>query len=169
MSKKNLNKKLINNEDIIKIQNEIDNLEKKLFSENIEFSQIYEPSTIPNNQSRLTEGNNSQHIYNIEPNNINYFEQSNVLSIDINNNFKEDEKEENEIKEKEENYKKKEDTNLNKKEIIVDNSSNLKKIRELIELQKEIDLLREKRGKKINDKTKKLNKAYNNKINKKKK
>ena len=167
MSKNNV----LNNEEIIIIQNEIDNLENLLFSKDKESSQndsnsnIYnfaktEPEKINNNSFKNDSLSNNG-------NNITYQIQDKILfgnSINsIEKNFNDD---------KTENIEKNNEKNLNNANINCNNinSDNLKKVMELINLQKEIDILREKREKKINYKTKKLNKIYtNNKNNKIKK
>ena len=162
MSKNNV----FNNEEIIIIQNEIDNLENLLFSKDKESSQndsnsnMYnftktEPEKINNNSFKNDSLSNNG-------NNITYQIQDKILfgnSINsIEKNFNDD---------KTENIEKNNEKNLNNANI---NCNNLKKVMELINLQKEIDILREKREKKINYKTKKLNKIYtNNKNNKIKK
>ena len=117
------------NEDIIKIQNEIDTLEKKLFFDvneplmNDSNLINYTQNKIIENNNNLSQQMNKESLYNA-PN----VEQSNYNISKSNDN----------------------------------DNDNIKKIKELIELQKEIDILREKRGKKILSKTEKLHKAYTN-------
>ena len=156
MSNQNLNE--INNEDLSKIQDEIDNLEQKLFSDN-------NNSNISLDKLNLSsESNNMNSIY------LN----SNIISnkefiIDKRTNEKINEKSYKFINDNiiiQNNNEKKGNDNI---KIIVnediDKNSNTdiskqkEKIRELIELQKEIDKLRQERSKKINNK---LNKLYNN-------
>ena len=169
MSKNNV----LNNEEIIIIQNEIDNLENLLFSKDKEssqndsnfnmpnFTKISEPEKINNSSFKNDSLSNNG-------NNITYQIQDKILfgnSINsIEKNFNDD---------KNENIEKNNEKNLNNANINCNNinSDNLKKVMELINLQKEIDILREKREKKINYKTKKLNKisTNNNKNNKIKK
>ena len=170
MSKNNV----LNNEEIIIIQNEIDNLENLLFSKDKDssqndsnfnmpnFTKISEPEKINNSSFKNDSLSNNR-------NNITYQIQDKILfgnsNNSIENNCNNDPKYEN----MENNNKKNLNfTNINCNNI---NSDNLKKLMELINLQKEIDILREKREKKINYKTKKLNKisTNNNKNNKIKK
>ena len=156
MSNQNLNE--INNEDLSKIQDEIDNLEQKLFSDN------------NNSNISLNKLNLSSELNNMNSIHLN----SNIIS---NKEFIIDKRTNEKINEK--SYKFINDNiiiqNSNEKKgndnikIIVnediDKNSNTdiskqkEKIRELIELQKEIDKLRQERSKKINNK---LNKLYNN-------
>ena len=162
MSNQNI-KEIINNEDLLKIQNEIDNLEQKLFSEN------NTTSTSMNKYSYLSESNN------INSNNLN------SQIIQSNNKFIVNKKTNEKINEK--SYKfninsfqnNKENKGNDKIKIIendgMDNNENInskfekeEKIKQLIELQKEIDKLRQEKGKKINDK---LHKIYNNSNNNK--
>ena len=170
MSKNNV----LNNEEIIIIQNEIDNLENLLFSKDKEssqndsnfnmhnFTKISEPEKINNSSFKNDSLSNNR-------NNITYQIQDKILfgnsNNSIENNFNNDQKEKNMENNNEKNLN---CANINYNNI---NSDNLKKLMELINLQKEIDILREKREKKINYKTKKLNKirTNNNKSNKIKK
>ena len=156
MSNQNLNE--INNEDLSKIQDEIDNLEQKLFSDN-------NNSNISLNKLNLSSESNNMNSIHLN---------SNIIS---NKEFIIDKKTNEKINEK--SYKFINDNNIiqnsnekkgndNIKIIVnedIDKNSNTdiskqkEKIRELIELQKEIDKLRQERSKKINNK---LNKLYNN-------
>ena len=105
----------INNEDILKIQNEIDNLEQKLFSDsNANIS-------LNNNLYKISE--------KIKNDNIKIIENEDIENEDVDEESKKN-----------------------------------GKIKELIELQKEIDKLRKEKGKKIE---KRLNKIYSNNNNKK--
>ena len=167
MSKNNV----FNNEEIIIIQNEIDNLENLLFSKDKESSQNNSNSNMYNFTKTEPEKINNNSFKNDSlsnnGNNITYQIQDKILfgnSINsIEKNFNDD---------KTENIEKNNEKNLNNANINCNNIKykKLKKVMELINLQKEIDILREKREKKINYKTKKLNKIYtNNKNNKIKK
>ena len=156
MSNQNLNE--INNEDLSKIQDEIDNLEQKLFSDN-------NNSNISLNKLNLSSESNNMNSIHLN---------SNIISnkdfiIDKRTNEKINEKSYKFINDNiiiQNNNEKKGNDNI---KIIVnediDKNSNTdiskqkEKIRELIELQKEIDNLRQERSKKINNK---LNKLYNN-------
>ena len=156
MSNQNLNE--INNEDLSKIQDEIDNLEQKLFSDN-------NNSNISLNKLNLSSESNNMNSIHLN---------SNIISnkdfiIDKRTNEKINEKSYKFINDNiiiQNNNEKKGNDNI---KIIVnediDKNSNTdiskqkEKIRELIELQKEIDKLRQERSKKINNK---LNKLYNN-------
>ena len=164
MSKNNL----LNNEEIIIIQNEIDNLENLLFSKDKEsfqndsnsnmynFTKTYEPEKINNSFKNDSLSNNRS--------NITCQIQDRILFDNSNNSI-----EKNFNDTKTENIKNNNEKNLNNTYINCSNinSDNLKKVMELINLQKEIDILREKREKKINYKTKKLNKICNNNKNNK--
>ena len=165
MSKNNL----LNNEEIIIIQNEIDNLENLLFSKDKEsfqndsnsnmynFTKTYEPEKINNNSFKNDSLSNNR-------SNITCQIQDRILFDNSNNSI-----EKNFNDTKTENIKNNNEKNLNNTYINCNNinSDNLKKVMELINLQKEIDILREKREKKINYKTKKLNKICNNNKNNK--
>ena len=144
MFKKNEND--INNEDILKIQNEIDNLEQKLFSDsnaNISLNTFNSVSTTNN-------------INSIQKN-----EKLNEKSFKFNNNlYKISEKIKNDNIKIVENDDIADNDNENNNE----DSKKKAKIKELIELQKEIDKLRKERGKKIKNA---LNKIYSNNNNKK--
>ena len=167
MSNQNLNE--INNEDLSKIQDEIDNLEQKLFSDN-------NNSNISLNKLNLSSESNNMNSIHLNSNIISNKE----FIIDKRTNEKINEKSYKFINDniiiQNSNEKK---GNDNIKIIVnedIDKNSNTdiskqkEKIRELIELQKEIDKLRQERSKKINNK---LNKLYNNntkkEINKKEK
>ena len=160
MSKKHINKNYVNDEEIIKIQNDIDNLEKKLFSEDNLIS-IDESNSIlnTNNNNIINESIDKQKNNN---NTLN----ENEPFIDYNNNLEKSENISYVMNKNEECLNK---NKSKKEEINIENNDNKEKIRKLIELQREIDELREKRGKKINYKSQQLNKAYyNNKKIKKK-
>ena len=133
----------INNEDILKIQNEIDNLEQKLFSDtnaNISLDTFNSVSTTNN-------------INSIQKN-----EKLNEKSFKFNNNlYKISEKIKND------NIKIIENEDIENEDVDEESKKN-GKIKELIELQKEIDKLRKEKGKKIE---KRLNKIYSNNNNKK--
>ena len=166
MSNQNLNE--INNEDISKIQDEIDNLEQKLFSDN-------NNSNISLNKLGLSSDSNNMSSFHL---NSNYITNKEFI-IDKRTNEKINEKSykfinDNVIQgtnEQKGNDKIKiiENDDIDKSNSI-ETSKQKEKIRELIELQKEIDKLRQERSKKINNK---LNKLYNNNtknnINKKEK
>ena len=138
----------INNEDILKIQNEIDNLEQKLFSDG-------------NQNISLNEFNSISNSNNINP--IQRNEKLNEKSYKFNNNlFKISEKIKNDNIKIIEN----DDIEDNDNEFFMKVSKKKEKIKELIELQKEIDKLRKEKGKKIKNR---LNKIYNNNNNKSKK
>ena len=168
MSNQNLNE--INNEDISKIQDEIDNLEQKLFSDNnstnINIS-LNELNSISESNNINLINLNSQNFLNKNPN-----EKINEKSFkfnNYNNNFKKiEEKKENE------NIKIIENDDIEKTDNTSENFNKKQKIKELIELQKEIDKLRLERSKRINNKLSKMhytNKNTKNKdknINKKK-
>ena len=156
MSNQNLNE--INNEDLSKIQDEIDNLEQKLFSDN-------NNSNISLNKLNLSSESNNMNSIHLNSNIISNKE----FIIDKRTNEKINEKSYKFINDniiiQNSNEKK---GNDNIKIIVnedIDKNSNTdiskqkEKIRELIELQKEIDKLRQERSKKINNK---LNKLYNN-------
>ena len=156
MSNQNLNE--INNEDLSKIQDEIDNLEQKLFSDN-------NNSNISLNKLNLSSESNNMNSIHLNSNIISNKE----FIIDKRTNEKINEKSYKFINDNiiiQNNSEKKGNDNI---KIIVnediDKNSNTdiskqkEKIRELIELQKEIDKLRQERSKKINNK---LNKLYNN-------
>ena len=167
MSNKNISE--INNEDISKIQNEIDNLEQKLFSDNnstnINIS-LNELNSISESNNINLINLNSQNFLNKNPN-----EKINEKSFkfnNYNNNFKKiEEKKENE------NIKIIENDDIENTDNTPENFNKKQKIKELIELQKEIDKLRLERSKRINNKLSKMhtNKNIKNKdknINKKK-
>ena len=167
MSNKNIIE--INNEDISKIQNEIDNLEQKLFSDNnstnINIS-LNELNSISESNNINLINLNSQNFLNKNPN-----EKINEKSFkfnNYNNNFsKVEEKKENE------NIKIIENDDIENTDNTPENFNKKQKIKELIELQKEIDKLRLERSKRINNKLSKMhtNKNIKNKdknINKKK-
>ena len=167
MSNKNISE--INNEDISKIQNEIDNLEQKLFSDNnstnINIS-LNELNSISESNNINLINLNSQNFLNKNPN-----EKINEKSFkfnNYNNNFsKVEEKKENE------NIKIIENDDIENTDNTPENFNKKQKIKELIELQKEIDKLRLERSKRINNKLSKMhtNKNIKNKdknINKKK-
>jgi len=168
MSNKNISE--INNEDISKIQNEIDNLEQKLFSDNnstnINIS-LNELNSISESNNINLINLNSQNFLNKNPN-----EKINEKSFkfnNYNNNFKKiEEKKENE------NIKIIENDDIENTDNTPENFNKKQKIKELIELQKEIDKLRLERSKRINNKLSKMhytNKNTKNKdknINKKK-
>ena len=155
MSNQNLNE--INNEDLSKIQDEIDNLEQKLFSDN-------SSANISLNKLNITSESNNYNSIHLNSDSIDNKE----FIIDKIANEKVNEKSykfinDNIIQNYSENK-----GNDNIKIIVnedIDKNSNTdiskqkEKIRELIELQKEIDKLRQERSKKINNK---LNKLYNN-------
>ena len=133
----------INNEDILKIQNEIDNLEQKLFSDsnaNISLNTFNSVSTTNN-------------INSIQKN-----EKLNEKSFKFNNNlYKISEKIKND------NIKIIENEDIENEDVDEESKKN-GKIKKLIELQKEIDKLRKEKGEKIE---KRLNKIYSNNNNKK--
>ena len=156
MSNQNLNE--INNEDLSKIQDEIDNLEQKLFSDN-------NNSNISLNKLNLSSESNNMNSIHLNSNIISNKE----FIIDKRTNEKINEKsykfindniiiQNNNVKKGNDNIKiiVNEDIDKNSN---TDISKQKEKIRELIELQKEIDKLRQERSKKINNK---LNKLYNN-------
>ena len=156
MSNQNLNE--INNEDLSKIQDEIDNLEQKLFSDN-------NNSNISLNKLNLSSESNNMNSIHLNSNTISNKE----FIIDKRTNEKINEKsykfindniiiQNNNVKKGNDNIKiiVNEDIDKNSN---TDISKQKEKIRELIELQKEIDKLRLERSKKINNK---LNKLYNN-------
>ena len=156
MSNQNLNE--INNEDLSKIQDEIDNLEQKLFSDN-------NNSNISLNKLNLSSESNNMNSIHLNSNIISNKE----FIIDKRTNEKINEKsykfindniiiQNNNVKKGNDNIKiiVNEDIDKNRN---TDISKQKEKIRELIELQKEIDKLRQERSKKINNK---LNKLYNN-------
>ena len=142
----------INNEDILQIQNEIDNLEQKLFSNNnsnISLSKINSISESNNINSihlssKKISKNDDAHIKN-KPANEKLNEKSYKFNIKIIENDDIDNQESNNDK-----FKKEE------------------KIKELIELQKEIDKLRQERSKKIKNKLNKMHNYNNSKIQKNK-
>jgi len=160
MSNKNIIE--INNEDISKIQNEIDNLEQKLFSDNnstnINIS-LNELNSISESNNINLINLNSQNFLNKNPN-----EKINEKSFkfnNYNNNFKKiEEKKENE------NIKIIENDDIENTDNTPENFNKKQKIKELIELQKEIDKLRLERSKRINNKLSKMHNTYKNTKNK---
>ena len=142
----------INNEDILQIQNEIDNLEQKLFSNNnsnISLSEINSISESNNINSihlssKKISNNDDAHIKN-KPTNEKLNEKSYKFNIKIIEN-----------------------DDIDNQESINDKFKKEEKIKELIELQKEIDNLRQERSKKIKNKLNKMHKYNNSKIQKNK-
>ena len=155
MSNQNLNE--INNEDISKIQNEIDNLEQKLFSDN-------NNSNISLNKLNLSSESNNMSPFHLNSKDIN----NKKFIVDKRINEKINEKsykfindnviQSNNEQKGNDKIKIIENDDIDKSKSI-DTSKQKEKIRELIELQKEIDKLRQERSNKINNK---LNKLYNN-------
>ena len=133
MSNQNLNE--INNEDLSRIQDEIDNLEQKLFSDNNNSNIISNKEFIIDKRTNEKINEKSYKFINdnIIIQNNNEKKGNDNIKIIVNEDI---------------------DKNSN-----TDISKQKEKIRELIELQKEIDKLRQERSKKINNK---LNKLYNN-------
>ena len=160
MSNKNISE--INNEDISKIQNEIDNLEQKLFSDNnstnINIS-LNELNSISESNNINLINLNSQNFLNKNPN-----EKINEKSFkfnNYNNNFsKVEEKKENE------NIKIIENDDIENTDNTPENFNKKQKIKELIELQKEIDKLRLERSIRINNKLSKMHNTNKNTKNK---
>ena len=150
----------INNEDISKIQNEIDNLEQKLFSDNnstnINIS-LNELNSISESNNINLINLNSQNFLSKNPN-----EKINEKSFKFNNNnFKKiEEKKENE------NIKIIENDDIENTDNTPENFNKKQKIKELIELQKEIDKLRLERSKRINNKLSKMHNTNKNTKNK---
>ena len=166
MSNQNSNE--INNEDISKIQDEIDNLEQKLFSDNsnanISLNKFNLSSESKNNDSfHLNSNNITNKEFNIDKRTDEKINEKSYKFFNDNIIQNNNEKKGNDIIKIIEND---DSDKSNMKDI----SKQKEKIRELIELQKEIDKLRQERSKKINNK---LNKLYNNNtkkdINKKEK
>ena len=157
----------INNEDILQIQNEIDNLEQKLFSNNnsnISLSEINSISESNNINSihlssKKISNNDDAHIKN-KPTNEKLNEKSykfnNINLNKINDKIKND------------NIKIIENDDIDNQESINDKFKKEEKIKELIELQKEIDNLRQERSKKIKNKLNKMHNYNNSKIQKNK-
>ena len=155
MSNQNSNE--INNEDISKIQDEIDNLEQKLFSDNsnanISLNKFNLSSESKNNDSfHLNCNNITNKEFNIDKRADEKINEKSYKFINDNIIQNNNEKKGNDI------IKIIENDDIDKSNI-KDISKQKEKIRELIELQKEIDKLRQERSKKINNK---LNKLYNN-------
>lgn len=157
----------INNEDILQIQNEIDNLEQKLFSNNnsnISLSEINSISESNNiNSIRLSSkkisNNDDDHIKNKPANeklNEKSYKFNNINLNKINDKIKND------------NIKIIENDDIDNQESINDKFKKEEKIKELIELQKEIDKLRQERSKKIKNKLNKMHNYNNSKIQKNK-
>ena len=157
----------INNEDISQIQNEIDNLEQKLFSINNSNISLSENNSITESSNTNSIHLSSQKISNndetpIQKKQIN--EKLNEKSYKFNNiNL-------NKINEKakNDNIKIIENDDIANQESFNDKIKKEKKIKELIELQKEIDKLRQERGKKIKNKLNKMHDYNNSKIPKNK-
>ena len=137
-AKKNKNN-FINNLDIIEIQQDIDNLEKKLFSSDDNINITKKSDTINHNNS----------IKDINK----------ITSKNTQNIFEEINEEENSEESDGGTGKNPTNKNNNNKKLI-NNFDNKKKILELLKLQKEVDKLREKRGQKIIQKIENLNKDY---------
>ena len=159
----NQNNNEINNEDLLKIQNEIDNLEQKLFSDNNitgtsmkQYNYLSESNnTISNNLNSQIIHSNNKYILN-QNTNEKLKEKSYKFNI---NNFQNNN--ENKGNDK---IKIIENDDIDSNENSNDKDKKEKKIKQLLELQKEIDKLRQEKGKKINDK---LHRIYNNTNNNK--
>ena len=157
----------INNEDISQIQNEIDNLEQKLFSINNSNISLSEINSIQESSNTNSIHLSSQKITNNDETQIQnkpINEKLNEKSYRFNNiNL-------NKINEKvkNENIKIIENDDIANQKSINDKIKKEKKIKELIELQKEIDKLRQERGKKIKNKLNKMHDYNNSKIPKNK-
>ena len=159
MSNQNLNE--INNEDLSKIQDEIDNLEQKLFlslnklnitSESNNYNSIHLNSDSIDNKEFIIDK-----IANEKVNEKSY----KFINDNINQNYSENKGNDNiKIEEYDESDKSKSN---------IDTIKQKEKIKQLIELQKEIDKLRQEKTKKINNKLNKIYKTNNNNINKKEK
>ena len=160
MSNQNINE--INNEDISKIQYEIDTLEQKLFSDSVANPSLYEFNSLPESNNTNSIQINSQNISNNEYSlNNKTNEKLNEKSYKFNNNsFNKFNK-----KSKNDNIKIIENDEDDNNQNTNDKINKELKIKELLQLQKEIDLLREKKGEKIK---KRLNKIYNNSDNRQK-
>ena len=148
----NQNENKVNDEDILKIQDEIDNLEQKLFFDNSNLN-INERNYI-----------SDLDVINISKNDFIHKEKLNEKSYKFYNNI---------ITNNNSSDKSKIE-NINNNIKIIDetdcpNNNNInkeQKIKQLKELQKEIDKLRKEKGKKISKKLDKIN-SYNNKYKKK--
>ena len=159
MSNQNLNE--INNEDLSKIQDEIDNLEQKLFlslnklnitSESNNYNSIHLNSDSIDNKEFIIDK-----IANEKVNEKSY----KFINDNINQNYSENKGNDNiKIEEYDESDKSKSN---------IDTIKQKEKIKQLIELQKEIDKLRQEKTKKINNHLNKIYKTNNNNINKKEK
>ena len=166
MSNQNLNE--INNEDLSKIQDEIDNLEQKLFSDNSN-------TNISLNKLNITSESNNYNSIHLNSDSIDNKE----FIIDKIANEKVNEKSykfinDNIIQNYSENkgnnnIKIEEYDESDKSKSNIDTIKQKEKIKQLIELQKEIDKLRQEKTKKINNKLNKIYKINNNNINKKEK
>ena len=166
MSNQNLNE--INNEDLSKIQDEIDNLEQKLFSDNSN-------TNISLNKLNITSESNNYNSIHLNSDSIDNKE----FIIDKIANEKVNEKSykftnDNIIQNYSENkgndnIKIEEYDESDKSKSNIDTIKQKEKIKQLIELQKEIDKLRQEKTKKINNKLNKIYKTNNNNIKKKEK
>ena len=143
----NQNENEVNDEDILKIQEEIDNLEQKLFFDNnLNINEINYNSDLD-----VINSSNNDFIHKEKLNEKSYKFNNNIIT---NNNSSDKSKIE----------------NINNNIKIIDetdcsNHNNIvkeQKIKQLKELQKEIDKLRKEKGKKISKKLDKIN-SYNNK------
>ena len=166
MSNQNLNE--INNEDLSKIQDEIDNLEQKLFSDNSN-------TNISLNKLNITSESNNYNSIHLNSDSIDNKEfiidkianekvnekSYKFINDNINQNYSENKGNDNiKIEEYDESDKSKSN---------IDTIKQKEKIKQLIELQKEIDKLRREKTKKITNKLNKIYKTNNNNINKKEK
>ena len=166
MSNQNLNE--INNEDLSKIQDEIDILEQKLFSDNSN-------TNISLNKLNITSESNNYNSIHLNSDSIDNKE----FIIDKIANEKVNEKSYKFINDNiiqnysenkgNDNIKIEEYDESDKSKSNIDTIKQKEKIKQLIELQKEIDKLRQEKTKKINNKLNKIYKTNNNNINKKEK
>ena len=166
MSNQNLNE--INNEDLSKIQDEIDNLEQKLFSDNSN-------TNISLNKLNITSESNNYNSIHLNSDSIDNKE----FIIDKIANEKINEKSYKFINDNiiqnysenkgNDNIKIEEYDESDKSKSNIDTIKQKEKIKQLIELQKEIDKLRREKTKKITNKLNKIYKTNNNNINKKEK
>ena len=166
MSNQNLNE--INNEDLSKIQDEIDNLEQKLFSDNSN-------TNISLNKLNITSESNNYNSIHLNSDSIDNKE----FIIDKIANEKVNEKSYKFINDNiiqnysenkgNDNIKIEEYDESDKSKSNIDTIKQKEKIKQLIELQKEIDKLRREKTKKITNKLNKIYKTNNNNINKKEK
>ena len=166
MSNQNLNE--INNEDLSKIQDEIDNLEQKLFSDNSN-------TNISLNKLNITSESNNYNSIHLNSDSIDNkeFIIDKIANEKINEKsykFTNDNIIQNYSENKgNDNIKIEEYDESDKSKSNIDTIKQKEKIKQLIELQKEIDKLRQEKTKKINNKLNKIYKTSNNNINKKEK